>query len=471
MEEYADADAFCDYAPRQGMSATDEFIPPMPRPARRASGAILSLLRARGDILSAFPQDAYQRQVIPLSLPGRRIFIVNHPDIIRDVFVTKHEIYQRKSRFMEQALEPVIGDSLFINHGAVWEERRAVVAQPLHPSRIGRFHTLFVQAAEEMVEDLARVAPGPVDFSVVYARATARVMLLALFGPRVPREDSAALADAFAAYQQAADNVDIRTILNLPEWMRGRQNRRARARAEELRALIRRNLDAVGDDAPPLLAALREARRADGSPIIAGEALVNEVGMLLLAGSETSANALTWTTYLLAAHPPTLRTMMDEFARLSPGRQPSAEEMGELVVTRAVTQEAMRLYPPVAILSRQALADDDIRHWKLREGHMVIAVPWLLHRNPTWWHRPHAFLPERFLPDAARRQPKFTYIPFGTGPRVCAGAAFASAEMAVFLTILLRRFVPVVPSGWAPVPHCRLTLRARDGMPLMLARR
>lgn len=453
------------------MSANAEFIPPMPLPARRTSGAILSLLRARGDILSAFPAEAYRRQIIPLSLPGRRIFIVNHPDIIRHVFVARHDIYQRKSRFMEQALEPVVGDSLFINHGPVWAERREVVAPPLHPARLGAFHALYLQAAEELVEELARAAPGPVEFSALYARATARVMMLALFGPSVPREESVALADAFAAYQQAADNVDLRTLLNLPGWMRGRQSRRARALAAELRALIARNLAAMRGDPPPLLAALQAARRDDGSAVIAGEALVNEVGMLLLAGSETSANALTWATYLLAAHPPTLRTLMDEYARLSPGRPPSAEEAAGLVATRAVLQEAMRLYPPVAVLAREALAEDGIRHWTVREGNMVIAVPWLLHRHAMWWHAPHAFLPERFLPENARRQPKFTYIPFGAGPRICAGSAFAMAEMSVFLAVLLRRFVPVVPTGWAPVPHCRLTLRPRDGMPLMLARR
>lgn len=452
------------------MSSTAEFVPPMPVPAARASGAVLSLLRARGDVLSAFPAEAYRRQIIPLSLPGRRIFIVNHPDLVRQVFVSEHETYQRKSRFMEQALEPVVGDSLFINHGPVWAERREVIAPPLHPARIGAFHATFLQVAEELVETLDRMAPGPVDFSAVFATATARVMMLALFGPSVPREDAAELAKAFAAYQQAADNVDIRTLLNLPAWMGGRQGYRARGRAEALRGLIRRNLAAVTDP-PPLLRTMQEARRADGSAVMDGDALVNEVAMMLLAGSETSANALTWTTYLLAAHPPTLRTLMEEYARLSPGRPPSAEDIAEMMVTRAVAQEALRLYPPVAILSRQALAEDRLRSWAVKPGNMVMAVPWLLHRHAMWWHAPHAFLPERFFPENARRQPKFTYIPFGIGPRVCAGAAFALSEMAVFLAVLLRRFIPVVPSGWAPVPHCRLTLRPRDGMPLMLQRR
>src|SRR5262249_52396512 len=143
-------------------------------------------------------------------------------------------------------------------------------------------------------------------------------------------------------------------------WMGGRQGRRARQKAATLRALIRRNL-AAGKEPTPLLRQMQEARRADGAAVMAEGALGNQAAMMLLAGSETSANALTWTTYLLAAHPPTLRTLMEEYARLSPGRPPGAEEVAEMMVTKAVVQESLRLYPPVAILSRQALAEDRLR--------------------------------------------------------------------------------------------------------------
>jgi cytochrome P450 len=189
--------------------------------------------------------------------------------------------------------------------------------------------------------------------------------------------------------------------------------------------------------------------------------------MLLLAGSETAANTLTWTLYLLAAHPETERRVREELAPLP--AQPGPDALAPLAFTRAVLQEAMRLYPPVAVLSRQALAPDRIRRWSLRPGDTVICVPWLLHRHAEWWENPHAFLPERFLPEAARRQPKFTYMPFGLGPRVCAGAAFGMAEMQVFLAVLLRRLVFSVPEGFAPRPFCRLTLRPAGGMPLRVA--
>jgi len=453
-------------------AATLPLVPPMPTPAARPPSFLRVLLRGRGDLLSLFPEEAYRRQVMSFRMPGRLLLVVNHPEVVREVFVNRHETYQRKSRFMEQALAPVIGDSLFINHGAVWAERRAAIGPELHPSKLDRFFPLFLRAAEEMAEDLARAAPGPVDLSAAFAAATARVVMLALFGETGSRrEDAAALASAFAAYQAAAENLDLLHMLGLPAWFPSPQGRTARRQAAAIRCLIARLLAGVPPGAgPPLLEAVRGARRADGSPLLeGGEVLVNEIGMLLLAGSETAANTLTWTLYLMARHPETERRVREELASLPAAPGPDA--LAPLVFTRAVLQEAMRLYPPVAVLSRQALAADRIRRWSLRPGDTVMCVPWLLHRHADWWEHPHAFLPERFLPEAARRQPKFTYMPFGLGPRVCAGAAFGMAEMQVFLGVLLRRFAFSVPEGFTPRPFCRLTLRPAGGMPLRVATR
>lgn len=452
------------------MEAAADFVPPMPRPPAQPWRWLPSLILGRGDILRAFTEDAYRRQVIPLRLPGRGLVIANHPDVVRHVFVARAENYERKSWFMEQALEPVVGDSLFINHGEAWAERRAVIAPALHPSRIAAFHPHFVRAAEELAEDLARAAPGPVDVAPLFAAATTRVMMLCLFGEAAPREAAAAVAEAFAAYQAAAESVDLRYLLGLPPWLAGRQSRRARLAAARLRALVAQALAAVPEPAPPLLAAMRAARRPDGTPVMDAGALANEVAMMLLAGSETSATAMTWAAYLIAAHPATAAALEEELAALPPGA-PDAEQAAGLTFARAVLSEAMRLYPPVAVLSRRARAADRIRRFEIRPGDTVMAVPWLLHRHAMWWDRPHAFIPERFLPEAARRQPKFTWIPFGIGPRICAGAAFGMAEMLVFLAVLLRRFRLGVPKGWAPAPQCRLTLRPKQGMRLLLAAR
>uniref|UniRef100_UPI001F1C4F6B cytochrome P450 n=1 Tax=Falsiroseomonas oryziterrae TaxID=2911368 RepID=UPI001F1C4F6B len=199
-------------------------------------------------------------------------------------------------------------------------------------------------------------------------------------------------------------------------------------------------------------------------------ALLDEVAMLLLAGSETSANALTWALYLAFGHAPTLARLRAEAdAVLGVRDAPEAADLPALPFTRAVVAEALRLYPPVAILSRQALAPDRLRRVAVPRGATVACIPWLLHRHESLWHRPHAFLPERFLPEAPK-PPRFAYLPFGAGPRVCAGAAFGQAEMTVFLATLVRRLDLSVAPGHRVMPRLRLTLRPAGGMPMRIAR-
>jgi cytochrome P450 len=213
------------------LAAADTLVPPMPAPATRPPSFLRVLLGGRGDLLSLFPEEAYQRQVMSFRMPGRLLLVVNHPEVVREVFVVRHETYQRKSRFMEQALAPVIGDSLFINHGPVWAERRATIRPALHPSKHDAFLPLFARAVEEMAEDLTRAAPGPVELFAAFAAATARVVMLALFGEAARREDAAALASAFAAYQAAAENLDLFHMLGLPGWFPSPQGRAARRHA------------------------------------------------------------------------------------------------------------------------------------------------------------------------------------------------------------------------------------------------
>lgn len=446
------------------------YIPPMPLPRERMPGPIEAVRLLRQNVLSLFMRRTYQTQVISTRLLGRRILVVNHPDVVRDVFVLRHETYQRKSRFMEQALRPVIGDSLFINHGAVWAERREAVARMLHPSRISAFHGLFVQAAEELAGSWEAASGGPArDISLDLGAATARVVMLATFGPAVPEAASGALARDFAAYQEAVESLDLLGLLGLPEWVPTMQRRAALAAAARMRDLMS-GLIATGADGG-LLGGLRAATRPDGTPLLDAETLLNEVAMLLLAGSETSANALSWALYLAHRHPPTLARLRAEAeAVLGERSSPMAEDLPALPFTRAVVQEAMRLYPPVAILSRQALAPDRIRRWDVKPGTTVACVPWLLHRHETLWEDPHAFRPERFMPGAPRPH-RFAYLPFGVGPRVCAGAAFGTAEMTVFLSTLIRRFDMTAAAGHQVMPRLRLTLRAAGGMRMELTRR
>ncbi len=434
-----------------------DFVPPMPTPAWRAPSAVGGLLRARRDILSIFPADAYRRQVMTARLPGRMILVANTPEVVRDVFVTKHAIYQRKSRFLEDALRPVIGGSSFIAWGEDWARKREAISPPIHPSGIAQFHPCFLQAAEETAAEFAR-AEGPLDVAACFATGITRVLLLSVFGPSVPREDAEVIATTFTAYQEAAEVVDLFGLLGLPDMLGWLTRRRAQRLAHALRGRVARLLEdrTLGT---PLLAALRGA--------LQGEALLDEVVMFLLAGAEGAAITLTWTAMLAALHPATADRMAAEL----PAAPPAFADLAGFAFTRAVIQESMRLYPPVAVFARQALKADRIRRWDVREGDIILAVPWLLHRHEQLWEAPHAFRPERFLGDAPRQRPRFAYLPFGIGPRICAGAAFGMAEVSVFAAILFRRFRFAIAPGFTPRPNCRLALRPKGGMRMVVTPR
>uniref|UniRef100_UPI001F1E357C cytochrome P450 n=1 Tax=Falsiroseomonas oryziterrae TaxID=2911368 RepID=UPI001F1E357C len=216
----------------------DVFIPPMPTPRDSLPGPVEALRLVRRDLLELFLRRTYRAQLMDLRLLGHRIVLVNHPELVREVFVLKHETYQRKSRFMEGALRPVIGSSLFINHGETWAARRPAVAAPLHPGNVEAFHPLFIQAAEELALRWMRAAGTERDIALDVAAATARVVMLASFGPAVPEAASEALARDFAAYQEVVESLDLAALLGLPEWLPSWQRRGAHARARRMRGLI-----------------------------------------------------------------------------------------------------------------------------------------------------------------------------------------------------------------------------------------
>ncbi|MFM7608887.1 MAG: cytochrome P450, partial [Alphaproteobacteria bacterium] len=215
------------------------FIPPFPEPRESLPGPFEIILLLRGNILSGFLARSFQAECIPLHLLGRRMLIINTPELVREIFVLRDDVYGRKSHFMERALAPVIGESLFINHGEAWRERREALAPALHPAGLPQFHPLFVQVAGELAAELEAAAGGPPrDIAPDLAIATARIVMLAVFGPEVALAAARDLAAAFAIYQDAVENIDLAHLLGLPAWVPTPQSRRARQAARDIRALI-----------------------------------------------------------------------------------------------------------------------------------------------------------------------------------------------------------------------------------------
>ena len=189
----------------------------------------------------------------------------------------------------------------------------------------------------------------------------------------------------------------------------------------------------------------------------------------IAAGHETTANALTWSLFLLSLSAEWRERLGAEAERELGG--PLEGLADRLVETRAVIEEAMRLYPPVASLSREAVGPDDLCGRRIRKGSLVIISPYVLHRHKRLWNEPDRFEPSRFLPGARDRIDRYVYLPFGVGPRICIGASFSIQEAVIVLATLMRRFELLPAPGRVVVPVQRITLRPRDGMPLILRHR
>jgi cytochrome P450 len=196
--------------------------------------------------------------------------------------------------------------------------------------------------------------------------------------------------------------------------------------------------------------------------------LRDEVMTIFLAGHETTANALTWTFYLLAQHPTAFTALRDELAQVLGGRLPTFEDLPRLQYTSAVISESMRLYPPVWTLMRRAERDEEIGGFHIPAGTFVACSQWLSHRDPTYFPDPEAFDPRRFLGKRAEEVPRFAYYPFSGGPRICIGNSFALMEAQLILATLSQRYQMRLVPGHPIVLEPTVTLRPRHGMRMFL---
>ena len=197
----------------------------------------------------------------------------------------------------------------------------------------------------------------------------------------------------------------------------------------------------------------------------------DQVVTIFMAGHETTSQALSWTFYLLSQNPAAEAKLYDELAAVLAGRTPRYDDLAKLPYTRMVIEESMRLYPPAHTFGRQPIADDEVLGHRIPAGSEVLIMPWLLHRKPSLWENPDRFDPERFAPERAAARPRFAYIPFGAGPRICIGAAFAMAEAMLILATIAQRYRLRLKPGFPVEPHGLITLRPRYGLKMLLEQR
>ncbi len=447
------------------------FIPAAPPRFRRRLAPLKALRVARRNLIAVWPDEAFAARFLAQRFLFRWLFVANDPESVRQVMVANSDNYG-KSRQMQRALRPLIGDGMFIANGETWRRSRRMALPAFHHTRIRLFAEVMARTAQEMRERWDRQAPGAeLDIAAEMTRVTAEVVCRTMFSDDLGEERAAVVFEGFDAYQDTLSQVDFGELLGLPSWWPRRPAWRARRAAaaihgvlDEIIAARRAAGAATRND---LLGMLLEARDEDGSPMSARQ-IRDEVAVIFLAGHETTASALSWAWYLLSQHPEAEAKLHEEVDRVLGGRAPGYDDVPSLTYTRWVFDEALRLYPPVAVFSREAQTADTIRGRQIPSGAMVLVVPWLLHRHKSLWRNPDAFEPERFSPERSEGRPKHAYVPFGAGPRTCLGANFALAEGVIILATVAQRYRLALRPGHVVEPVCRLSLRPRDGLPMRL---
>jgi cytochrome P450 len=386
-----------------------------------------------------------------------------------------HENFERKSPQMRHGLAPLLGDGLFISDGETWRRRRRIVAPIVHVSHLPVFAPLMVQAATETAERWASRPRTPINALTEMATLTAEIICRTVFGRQLGAERAAEIVAAFSEYQRLIGQLDLAYFLGLPDWLPRLHSpaiRRAAGRIHKvLDQVIRSCREQLATGEISIIRLLLEARDPETGESLDETALRNEAAVIFMAGHETTANSLAWTWYLLSQAPEVEERLHAELAGVLAGRSPTLDDVPKLIYTRAIFEEAIRLYPPVPLLARQALRDEAIRGRPLPAGSLVVVVPWLLHRHRRYWGKPDHFIPERFLPENAQFRIRHAYIPFSTGPRICAGAAFGLTEAILCIATLAQKARFRLAPDAVVSPTCRLTLRPGDDLRMFVDRR
>jgi len=450
------------------------FRPPAPKPLEEPPGLLGFLLALRRNPLTTWTERHFSERIISGSGALGRITVVNDPDVIRHILVDNAANY-RKDDLQLRVLAPGLGRGLLTAEGEEWKLQRRTIA-PLFPPRVvSGFFPAMVESAERLVRRWRRRPEGrEVDVALEMTRVTLDVLERTIFSKGVAR-DPDALGRAITRYFEGLGRIDPVDIFGLPDWVPriGRLKARPAIRFfEELVSELIQSRKALlerGEPAPrDLLTLLLEAADPETGKGLSDLEVGANVVTFIGAGHETTANALSWSLYLISQDERVRARIERELDEVLGDGPIAPPQLDRLVYTRAVLDEAIRLYPPVPFLSRAAIADDRIGDLAIEAGTLVTIAPYVLHRHRTLWDEPDAFRPERFLPEEKAKLDKFAYLPFGAGPRVCIGATFAIQEAMIVLATILRAVRLDLREGHRVTPLHRITLRPHEGLPMRL---
>jgi cytochrome P450 len=430
-----------------------------------------SLPALRADPIRMFADAAREHgDVVRLRLV-QNVFFINHPEHFRHVLQENHRNYVKG--FGYDRLEALIGKGLLTSEGELWRRQRKLAQPAFHKQRIAAFAELMGRHTAALLEQWAHLPPERyIDMHAEMMRLAFIIVGDALFSVNLC-DHSDAISEAFTTALAIIDRR-FQSPFVAPSWLGTPENRRlqrAVAVFDEMVGRIIAERQRAGVERHDLLGLLMSARDEETGAAMDSRQLRDEVITMILAGHETTANTLTWVWYLLSRHPEVERRVYEEVMTVLGDRLPTVADLPQLTYTTRVIEETLRLYPPVWLFGRRALAQDAIGGYRIPAGSALFLCPYLAHRDPRFWDNPEGFDPERFTPAAAAARARFSYFPFALGPRMCIGAAFALMEMQIVVAVIVRRHRLQLQPAFNAQPDPQITLRPKGGLPMAVRAR
>jgi cytochrome P450 len=428
----------------------------------------------RSSAIESFAQDAYELDIFERKAFGRRLFVINDLAAIKHVLIDNAANY-RKTEITRRILEPGLGKGLITSEGETWRQHRRAMSPAFDHRSIAAYTPVMTEAAEELLAQWDKVPAGTgIEVQAAMMQVTLDIISRTMFSS--DSDDIINIMGRSAGRYQAEMRPNVMDMLGWPRWLASLPRRKVAQRTlGEFDQVIDRLIDGrtrdPGNYPKDLLARLIAARDDQTGGGMSAQEVRDQIITIFLAGHETTAMAMTWTWFLLSQHPQEESKLHAELDSVLGGRAPTHEDLSKLRYTRMVVEESMRIYPPVHTIGRAALADDTLAGRRIPKGSTILIAPWLLHRHVKLWENPGRFDPERFSPERSEARPRFSYMPFGGGKRICIGAAFALAEATILLATLAPRYSLRLVPGHPVEPQGLITLRARHGMKMLLTPR
>jgi enediyne biosynthesis protein E7 len=398
------------------------------------------------------------------------LYLFAHPDHVEYIFQENFRNFRRQD-FLRKKFRMVVGNGLVTSEGDSWVRQRKLAQTAFQRERLNPLGPAMTATTDETLDrwnELARRGEA-IDIQSEMMHLILAILTRTLFGVDMSREASA--VEHSVATQAKYLNDRLNSPVDIPERAPLPVQKRfleARATLDNLVGGVIAERRRTGEDTGDLLSILLQARDEETGDLISDDQARDEIKTLLIAGHETTATTLGWTFYLLSKHPEVADRVRAEIAEVLGERQPEAGDVPNLKYTTMVLYESLRLYPPLWIVSRMPIEDDEIGGYPAPAGTSIIICSYVTHRHPDFWDNPEGFEPERHTPERMKERHRYSYIPFGGGPRGCIGFPFVIMEMPLVLARIMQRFRLSLVPGQQVEPESAISLRQKQGARMLI---